>query len=186
MSLSSKEAAASLSEAEIAGRRSAQLYGYRKASPHLVMWGIIWVLGYGGTDLLHDYTNLIWTMLVAGGLLAGTYLNWRASKCTTEAERTPRAWRMLALGLIAVFFVFATYAIMWPVHGRQLAAYPALITGSVYAAVGLWAGMRYVLAGILVVALTLFGFYYVEHILLWMAFVGGGSMILAGLWFRTV
>jgi hypothetical protein len=187
MTLSSKEAKAHLSEAESAGRRSAQLYGYRKASPHLMLWGAIWVLGYGGTALSPHYANLIWAVLVLAGVAGGAWIG----RCSAtwgwgEAGRSPKSWRMVSLAAIAVFFVMATYSIMWPVHGAQVAAYPALITGTVYAAVGLWTGVRYVVTGILVVALTLFGFYHLqEYILWWLAVVGGGSMMLAGFWFRT-
>lgn len=185
MSLSSQEAAESLSQAEEAGRRSKQAYFYHRSSPHLIMWGTIWVLGYGGTELFLAYSNWIWGVLILSGMVTGVFLGRsRNSAALTYCSRPD--WRMFVLGVLAVFFVFATYAIMWPVQGRQFAAYPALITGTVYAALGLWVGMRYVVTGILVIALTLFGYYYVHHILLWMAFVGGGSMILAGLWFRKV
>jgi len=188
MSLSGEEAKTHLSEAETAGRRSSQLYHYHKASPHLMMWGGIWVLGYGGTALSPPYSDLIWTILVLAGVAGGAWIG----RCSStwgwgEAGRNPKSWRMVSLAAIAVFFVMATYAIMQPTHGPQFAAYPALITGTVYAAIGLWIGIRYVVTGILVVALTLFGFYHLqEYILWWLAFVGGGSMILAGLWFRTV
>jgi hypothetical protein len=187
MTLSSEEAKAHLTQAESAGRRSAQLYGYRKASPHLILWGAIWVLGYGGTALSPHYANLIWAVLVLAGVIGGAWIGRMSTAWgRDEAGRTPKSWRLVSLAAIAVFFVFATYAVMWPVHGAQCAAYPALITGTVYAAVGLWTGLRYVVTGILVVALTLFGFYYLhDYIFWWLAFVGGGSMMLAGFWFRT-
>lgn len=184
MSLSSQEAQASLTEAENARRRSAELYGYRKASPHLIMWGIIWVIGYSGTALFNPYTNWIWGVLMIAGIAGDAVINGITRRAAHSSG--PYAWRLAAIMVIAVFFVFATYAIMWPVHGRQLAAYPVLITGTVYAGVGLWAGLRYVLTGVAVVALALIGFYYVQPILYWMAFVGGGSMILAGIWFSRV
>lgn len=186
MSLSSQEAAQSLSQAENARRRSAELYVYHRSSPHLIMWGIIWVIGYGGTGLAPEYSDPLWAGLmllgVAGGITIGRY----TPKDTVTGGF--RAWRLVALITLAVFFVFATYAIMQPHLAKQLCAFPALITGSVYAGVGLWAGIRYVVAGIAVLALTLFGFFYLTPHLyfFWMALVGGGAMILAGLWFRTV
>jgi hypothetical protein len=183
MSLSSEEAAAHLSQAESAGRRSAQLYSYRRTSPHLIMWGAIWVIGYGVCDFFPHYGNATWIGLILAGVIGGIFFGRRCASKTGG----PRAWRMIGLAVLAVFFVAATYTIMWPVHGAQVATYPALITGTVYAGVGLWAGLRYVVTGIMVIALTLGGFFWVhEHLLLWMAFVGGGSMMLAGLWFRAV
>jgi hypothetical protein len=56
-----------------------------------------------------------------------------------------------------------------------------------YVLIGLWAGMRFVITGIAVAALTLGGFFYLPaHFLLWMAAVGGGALILAGLWMRNI
>ena len=180
MSLSSKEAAETLSDVERAGRRSAQAFGYRKASPHLILWGIIWVIGYSATDLRPADANLIWAALIAAGCIGGYVLG-------RGHERSPQAWRFFAVVGIVLIFIASTYTIMHPVHGPQMAAFPALITGAVYAGLGLWLGTRYLITGLAIIALTMGGFLYLhEHILLWMAFVGGGGLILAGVWFRKV
>ncbi|MDE2182267.1 MAG: hypothetical protein KGJ78_04535 [Alphaproteobacteria bacterium] len=184
MTLSSQEAAENLSQAEEAGRRSKQVYFYRQSSPHLIIWGIIWVIGYGGTGLYPLYANPLWAGLVLIGCASSVVLG----RCTKPDGTTggPYPWRVAGLMAIIIFFVFATYAILQPHSGRQLAAYPALITGVAYVAVGLWTGPRYVVSGMVVAALTLIGFFYIGPIFLWFAVVGGGSMILTGLWFRTV
>ena len=52
---------------------------------------------------------------------------------------------------------------------------------------GIWRGLRFRYAGIAVGALTLGGWFWLpEYFLLWMAAVGGGSLILVGLWLRKV
>lgn len=186
MSLSSQEAAESLSQAEQAGRRSAQVYFYHRSSPHLILWGTIWIFGYGGCQFFPAYANWIWGPLIVIGVATGVLIGHRNRSVDRDCA-SRYAWRMAALAMLIVFFIFSTYTIMAPTHGVQFACYPALITGTAYTAVGLWVGMRYVVTGILVMALTLFGYFYLqEYIALWLAFVGGGSMILAGLWFRTV
>lgn len=187
MSLSSEEAAASLNQAEEARRRSTELYFYHRSSPHLIMWGIIWILGYGGTGLFPRYGWDLWMGLIVVGCIGGMMLSrYRKPDVCTSG---PYAWRMGALWAIILFFVFATYAILEPHSGRQYCAYPALITGCVYMAVGLWRGLRYVISGIVVVTLTLVGYFYIGQvfsIFFWFAAVGGCAMILTGLWFRTV
>jgi hypothetical protein len=56
-----------------------------------------------------------------------------------------------------------------------------------YVLTGLWSGLRFVVAGVAVAVLTLGGFFYLpQHFLLWEGFVGGGALILAGIWFRRV
>jgi hypothetical protein len=182
MSLTSKEAAESLADAENTARRSARIYGYGRASPHLIMWGAIWVIGYAGTDLSPMHANLIWGGLVLIGCVGSFLLGYQYAK----TEKTTGAWRVFALAGLALLFMFSTYAVMWPVHGAQFGTFPALLTGVVYTAVGFWLGVRWVVTGLAVIALTLGGFFLLrEHYLLWMAFVGGGGMMLAGFWFRT-
>ena len=185
MSLSSKEAAETLSDVERAGRRSAQAFGYRKASPHLILWGLVWLLGYSATDLRPDDANLIWPALVAAGCAISFLVGYknRPAKATSNIN----GWRML--GLVAIVFVFfgATFTIFGPVSGRQIGVFAPLLVGAIYAGVGLWLGLRFVVTGLAITALTLGGYFYLpEHFLLWMAFVAGGGLILAGVWFRTV
>jgi hypothetical protein len=183
MSLTSKEAAESLVQAEQARRRSAQLYSYSRSAPHLIMWGCIWVVGYIQNDLFPRYENWGWIVLILSGVIGGAIIGRRYALL----DRGPFAWRLFAVFAVAIFFVFATYTIMWPVRGTAMAVYPALIIGTLYTAIGLWCGLRYVIAGIVVLGATMGGFFFLhEHLLLWMAFVGGGSLILAGFWFRTV
>lgn len=187
MPLSLQEAAKTLSEAELAHKRSTELYFYQRSSPHLILWGTIWVVGYGGTGLYPQHSNPLWAVLMLVGILGGIWIG-RRRRADPLVRGGFRAWRMAALWVIILFFVSATYTIMEPHLGKQFCAFPALITGTVYMAVGLWAGIRYLVSGAAVVVLTLFGFFYMDLTLYfyWMAVVGGGSMILAGIWFRRV
>ena len=189
MSLTSKEAAESLSDVERASRRSAQAFGYSKGSPHLILWGLIWVAGYSATDFYPHLANIIWAGLVLIGM-AGSFLIGKATHPRDAASAAKgRAVGLRMFGLVAIVWVFmgATYSIMGPLHGMQPAAFPAILIGTLYCAAGLWAGLRYMVVGALVVVLTLAGYYLLsEHFLLWMAFIGGGALILAGLWFRQV
>jgi len=194
MSLTSKEAAETLSDVERASRRSAQAFGYSKASPHLILWGLIWLIGYAVTDLFPDKANWIWSALVLAGCIGGFLLGRGAARDGASASGSAAArrnaaragWRSFGLMGIVCAFIASTYAVMWPVQGMQFAAFPALLVGAIYAAVGLWSGPRYVVTGLLILALTIGGYFFLhEHFLLWMAGVGGGGLILAGIWFRT-
>jgi hypothetical protein len=183
MSLTSKEAAESLAQAEEARRHSAQVYSYSRSAPHLILWGSIWVVGYTQSDLFPKIEGWVWIGLIIIGVIAGAIIG----RCNSSRVHGPLAWRMFAVSAVAIFFVFATYTIMAPVRSHAAAAFPALITGTLYTGIGLWAGLRYVVTGIVVLAATLAGYFFIhDHYLLWMAFIGGGSMILAGIWFRTV
>ena len=81
--------------------------------------------------------------------------------------------------------VIATLALMGPVDGRQTAAFVPLVVATSYVLGGIWWGTRFVVAGIVLAALTLGGFFLLtEHFLLWMAVVGGAALLVGGLWLR--
>jgi len=182
MSLSSKEAAESLSDVERAARRSAQAFGYRKASPHLILWGLVWLVGYSATDLRPADAGPIWLALVATACAIG-FLQVRSD----SSAGAKGSWRMLGLTAITCLFVGAIFATLGPVSGKQIGIFAPLLVGAIYAGMGLWLGLRFVVTGVAITALTLGGYFYLpEHFLLWMAFVTGGGLILAGVWFRTV
>jgi len=184
MSLTPNEAAAALRDIESAGRRSGQAFGYRMSAPHLVIWGIVWVVGYAGSDLVPHLTNVLWPAVV----LVGTIASLVIGALTGRANKVGRAgdgWRFGLLVVVFWVFLVATFTLMHP-GPRAQGAFVPLVIATIYAGVGLWMGLRFVLLGAAVAALTLFGFFEIQqHFYLWMAAVGGGGLILAGLWMRS-
>ncbi len=107
--------------------------------------------------------------------------------CCRSGDQPGLGWRYVAGMSASALFFCAAALVMWPVGGRQVAALIPLFVALMYVLGGIWNGPRYVVAGIGVAALTLAGFLLLrEHFLLWMAGVGGGSLILAGVWLRRV
>jgi hypothetical protein len=186
MSLSQQEAAVHLQEAEVTGRRSARAFGYRKASPHLILWGVIWGIGYAGTDFYPNLSGRLWYGLIAIGALMAFYLSRAAGRA---AEKTDWRQSVRLVGLIAAFLVFflTTYAILGPLKPAQYAVFPAVLVGMVYFGMGLWIGMRMIVTGAAIFALSVGGYFLIhQHFSLWMAVVGGGALILGGIWLRRV
>ena len=52
MTLSSNQAAAALDEIDRTERRTRLATGYSIASSYFILWGLIWVLGYGACAVL--------------------------------------------------------------------------------------------------------------------------------------
>lgn len=181
MSLSSEQAAKALREVEAVSHRSGQLYRYQRAAPVLMLWGVIWLVGFSLTDVIPAHASVIWIALDIGGLLGCIFFG-RRSKGESSTVTT---WRWLA----SIFSIFAFYIlaliILRPTTGTQSAALVALIVALFYVLAGLWLGTRFAVAGALLAALTLFGYFMLAaYFYLWMALVGGGALMLAGLWLR--
>src|SRR5215475_9864111 len=71
MVLSPDDAAGALRDIEAAQAHSAKLHGYARSSPQLLLWGVLWVIGYGLQDLFPAYAGAIWGAIVPIGLIAG-------------------------------------------------------------------------------------------------------------------
>ena len=182
--LTPEQAALVLKEAGTTEKRSAEVYRYQRAAPHLLLWGIIWIAGYGGSDLLPRYAGWLWL----GLLVIAMGVSMAIGRCADAARLGPRVnWRYSATFVAIWCFFGATYSVLGPVNHLQQGAFPPLVVALAYVLVGLWSGLRFLAAGLIVAALTLGGFFYLpQHFLLWEGFVGGGALILAGFWFRRV
>jgi len=180
--LSRDEATATLKNIRDTQGRSTTAYGYASAAPFLILWGAIWFAGYGATDLFPHYSGWAWIALVALGFVASTVMGMRRAPAT---DRTQGSLRIVATWLVVLAYMCAVLAIMKPQTGEQIGAFIPLIIAFVYAILGIWAGMRFLIAGAAIATLTLGGFFLLtSHFALWMAFVGGGTLIATGLWLR--
>lgn len=179
MTLSPRDAAIALRDIQQAEARSATLHDYLRAAPHFLIWGILWAVGYSLANFSPKHMAAIWSVIVPIGVASGF--------AAMRARGAGFAWRYGAAAAAVLVFFCTTLAVMWPVSDRQIAAFIPLFVALAYVLRGIWSGPRHVVAGILVATLTLAGFFLLEkHFFLWMAAVGGGSLILAGAWLRRV
>jgi len=182
MALSPTEAADALREIDHAERRSFSAYGYKSAAPHLILWGLVWFIGYGGTYLFPPYTNWIWLAVVATGVVTSTLMGM----ATKPAGSRKFSWRIFFTWLAAFALISSVLSIFYPFSGMQVGSLFPLVIGWAYVILGIWMGSRFAIAGLLVVALTLFGFFELPPatFLLWMAFLGAAILVGTGVWLR--
>jgi len=181
MTLSRGEAESTLRDISKTERRSSNLFGYRFGAPHLFLWGAIWMIAYGATYLRPEW-SIVWPILIVVGVIGSFWLSWRAKSARADTF----GWRYGAT-LVAVFlFVGALFAILPPHRDAQVAAFFPILVALFYLLIGIWTrGVRMVVLGLAVGALTLFGYFDLPaYFLLWMAVVGGGGLILGGFWLR--
>jgi hypothetical protein len=178
MALSPQEAAQALNDIDRTQRHSALLRGYARGAPHVLLWSVLWAVGYGLTYLMPARGGAIWAVIVGIGAVAGIAVLFRT-------RGSVPAWRYgAACGILAAFSI-ATLTVLRPVNSMQVAAFVPLVVAMAYALGGLWFGLRFVIAGLALAALTLAGYFLLrDYFLLWMAVVGSGALLLAGLWLR--
>ena len=182
MGISRTEAASALTDIESTAGRSRLLKGYHVAGPILMVWGVIWALGYAGMGLLPaEQWGLVWLPLDVIGVVASIVLG-RGHKGKAAAGQ---AWKMWAVAVAICAFMTATYAVFQPTSTDTFIVFPGLIAGGVYAGFGIAAAPRYLWIGAAVFAASLIGFFFFQPWLaFWMAAAGGGGLFLSGLWLR--
>ncbi|BAT61582.1 hypothetical protein GJW-30_1_04141 [Variibacter gotjawalensis] len=180
MNISPNQASQALDQISATEAKSSKLYGYSRGAPHLIVWGIVWLVGFGLTAIFPASAALIWSIVTPLGIAAGFIVGRRH-----DAESGPYDWRYAIIALAFAAFFFAAFSVIKPHNANQVGAFICLVVGLIYVVMGLWLGTRYIVAGLLVTALTLAGFFLMQsYFSAWMAVLGGGALIVMGLWLR--
>lgn len=183
MPLSPNEAADALRDISQTENRSAKAYGYHMMSPHLLLWGAIWLGEYGGFYLDPRRSGMFSLLSLVG--VAGSFLiGWWMKRGRADHS----SWRYGATLVAAFFFVTAFFAIFHPLSATQIGAFFPLLVAFLYVLMGIWGNaFRMGATGVALCVITLVGyFYFPATFMLWMAIAGSGALILGGLWMRSV
>ncbi len=149
----------------------------------LLIWGIVWTLGFGATHFLgaeSPYTGLVWAVLdvlgVAASFAVGTSLGRKIR--SSQGRRLGLYWlAWLFYGSLLIYFAR-------PQSGDQLSLLIALLAMMGYVTSGLLYSSRFLTGlGLIVTGLIVAGYLALPALFnLWMALLGGGSLIVAGLY----
>jgi hypothetical protein len=181
--IGSQEAAATLQDIDATGRRSAELYSYSLSAPYCFIWGAVWLIGYGGEALLpRALTGWLWLAAEVAGFALTMHVSIRQA---ARGRGRRGGWRIGVLFAILWLFTWALFAVLHPVNDYQIGVYFPLLFSAIYAAIGLWLGLRYVLVGAFMAVATLGAYFFLrEYFFAWMALAGGGSLLLTGVWLQ--
>lgn len=185
MTISKSDAQAALADIARTTGRAHTRRGYRIAGPILILWGVIWLVGYSALGVLAPAQwGWLWLALDLFGLTGTIVLAARGRR--GAATGAMDVWRPILWGAAIAALVAATYVMMRPTDLDVFLAYPGVIAGFAYMMFGLMRMMRMAVIGAAVFAATLAGFFLFPDILsFWMAGVGGMGLIAGGLWMRS-
>jgi hypothetical protein len=178
MGLSPEQAREALREIEQTRQRSHELGVYRHGGPILLIWGVIWIVGFALSAVAPKHATVVWLALTLMGAAAG----WLLSPGRGNLGQN---LRYVASWMVFLLLLGGSWAILTPQTASQRAALPALLVAAAYAFAGIWWWQRYLWLGLALFAVTLFGFFFAPWFELWMAVLGGGGLILGGLWLRA-
>ena len=191
MGIDKTEAALALAAIDTAGARSVQLQRYRRFAPYLILWGVIWLLANGVSDLAPAQSNTVWLALTLLGAAASFWLGRRQHAGAAEGgiprTRLDQGWRWMLCFLVVVAFLVTAMAVLPPMDGRQQDSFISMFWTFLYMAIGAWTGWRLFAVGLIATLLILLGYYGVHsHYFLYMGCVSGGALMAGGLWLRRL
>jgi hypothetical protein len=142
----------------------------------LAVWGVEWIAGNLASQFAPGLASAVWTAGTLIGVALSFWLSWRPG-------RAGKGGRAAATALAIFVFFLCLFSILRLTDMRELDAVISLAVGSAYVVLGVWTGARYAGLGVAVVAAVMAGWFLFPAVFfVWMAVVGGGALLLGGLW----
>jgi hypothetical protein len=174
------DAASALRSVEQARRRSIALSGYAHAGNIVLAWGLVWLICNLATHFLPQGGANSWAVGIPLAVLY-SMLHGRAHRGKGPALD----WRIAATAATGFVFMALIAAIAGLDDPRQSNALISLFIAANYAAMGIWTGLRFTWAGLVIaVVVTLAWFLDRGNFYVWMGLAGGGVLITTGIWLR--
>jgi hypothetical protein len=180
MSISREDAQSALSQIDQTTERSRDMKGYRIVGPVLILWGVIWVVGYCGMGLLPDTQ---WGRLWLGLDVVGMALSLIVLRRDKASAGSTGKAAIATVTIIA--FEAATQHFFHASSVGPYLIYPGLVCGFAYIMLGLWRMRRLAWIGAAMFVASFAGIYlFHQGLTYWMAAVGGIGLVLGGFWLR--
>lgn len=187
MNISPDEAEEALAVVQAVMQKTRRSIASSGAHISLIITGVIWLIGFMAAQFLSGAVlTYIWIgVSLLGGTLA-TVLGARTGKRVRSPSAGATAKRIATIWLLLAVYCIAAIAVAWPVGGKQLTVLVVLFVILGWLAMGFLLSFSSVWPGLIVIALVLMGYFLLPGIFyLWIAILGGGGMIVLGLYIRS-
>lgn len=153
----------------------------------LIITGIIWLVGFLSTQFLTgEIVGYIWTGMSLLGTAVAILLGSRMGKRVRSPSVNATAKRAVIFWLLLVFYGIAAIAIARPTDGKQVTMFIILFIMVGQSAMGLLLSFSSTWWALPITALALVGYFLLPGFFyLWMGVLGGGGMIVLGLYIRS-
>jgi hypothetical protein len=190
MTIDPDTAAASLLDIADTERRARESVFYSVSSSILILWGVlvasVQLFLYFQPQLDRSSWRFvaIWGAFYIAGM-SGTYAILRTR--ARPRALSPLAWRLLGAMVILIAYGVLWTALLGPAGAKWFGVFWPTLFMFGFVLAGLWVGRFFVACGLVVTALVVAGYLWLEPWYpLWLAVVEGGALIVSGLWMRRI
>jgi hypothetical protein len=163
-----------------ASRASRQAIARSGTGHFFIIWGIVWLFGYLGSQILPGaIAGYFWLALDTVGIIGSVYTILRLGR----RVRSPQSWRLGAFWFLLLAHGGLMMWVLWPLSGERYMMFATLLVSMGYSLIGLWVSTPLAVIGGAISILAIIGWLLAPAFLgYWLAVVGGGGLIAAGLY----
>ena len=185
MNVTKNDVAAALHDVSKTEEHSLTLFHYEMTYPHLLLWGILWIVAGMIGAISPDNTGIGWLIVDTIGIVTSGYLVAMNARRFAEDSARSEGLRYLATVVVLTAFITMTFAVFTPVSGIEIQTFITILVAAIYMIMGLWTGYRLTVIGAVLAVLVVSAFFYTPvQLPLLVSVLGGGALILGGLWMR--
>jgi len=181
MNISPGEAESALADISSTTQRAHRAILAGHGGAQLILWGFLWMIGFGANQFLHINQGLVWAPIGFFGGLISWWIGFRDPRPVLAPE-VARLWQFF-LALLAFAAIWAV--LLHPFNHTRFSVYIATVFMFGYVVMGLWFGRLFLWLGVGITASALVGsFLLPQWVNLWMAITGGGTLMGTGFYIR--
>jgi hypothetical protein len=186
MNLSPKEAEEALTAIQSVTQKTRLSIAGGGASISLIITGIVWLIGFTATQFIGPPLVVwIWIGTSAIGSALATFMGIRAGKRVRIASSAVTGKRIAIFWGLLTLFAAAIIAVVRPTDGKQITLLIILLAMIGQMGMGLLLSFSATWWTVPVVAVALIGYFLAsDWFYLWMGLLGGGVMVVLGLYIR--
>jgi hypothetical protein len=187
MDVTRNEAEESLAAISATRKRIRSAVANGGAHYYLIMWGIVWFLGFLGSHFLAERAaTRVWIVLDIIGALGSWGFGMLTSRRVRNARVSTTSGRIGLFWLALFAYCALTVWIVKPLDGRQIAMLLTIFAMLGWIAMGFLLSYSLVKLALFITALAFASYYLLpSYFYLCMAFLGGGTLIGSGLYIRS-
>jgi hypothetical protein len=187
MEISPNEAEEALNAIREVMRKTRRIISRSGAYKFLILWGIIWMVGFLNSQFFPEKTaSYVWMGLDILGGIVSAVIGIRLNRGVRTNLRSTSGKNIAFFWLLIFLYCAAAIGVAWPVDGKQLAMFFIFFASLGWVAMGLLLSFASAWWGLGLVGLSLIGYFFLPAFFyLWMAILGGGGMIGLGIYVRN-
>lgn len=186
MNISPSEAEEALAAIQTMTQKTRHSIASGSAYISLIITGIVWLIGFTATQFLTP-PLLVWIWMVTSivGSTLATFIGIRAGKRVRIASSAVTGKRIATFWVLLILFASAIIAVAHPTDGKQITLLIILLAMIGQMGMGLLLSFSATWWTVPVAAVALIGYFFaLDWFFLWMGLLGGGTMIILGLYIR--